>query len=145
MNLNRNKRSIVLDLKKPSGQRALKRLIKTADVFVHSLRPDTINGLGFSYETVRAINPDIIYCGAYGFGSRGPYSHKAAYDDVIQAGSGIAGLFARLNGVPSYAPTVICDKIGGQTIAHSVMAALVQRARGGGGMSIEVPMMETLI
>ena len=91
LNLQRNKRSIVLDLKRAECRSALHRLIETADVFVHSLRPGAIERLGFGYEQVRAVKPDIIYCGAYGFSANGPYSDKAAYDDLIQAGSGIAG------------------------------------------------------
>ena len=145
LNLNRNKRGICLDLKNPKGQEVLNRLLKVSDVFIHNLRPGTIDRLGYGYEQIRAINPDIIYCGAHGFGSRGPYANKAAYDDIIQAGSGVAALFEETQGLPAYAPTVICDKLAGQAIAYSVLAALFQRARGGGGQAIEVPMFETSI
>jgi len=145
LHLNRNKRSVVLDLKTPDGKAALNRLIETADVFVHSLRPKAMAKLGYSYEPVRAIKPDIIYCGAYGFSAEGPYGDKAAYDDLIQAGSGIASLHTELTGEPAYAPTVMCDKLAGQAIAYSILAALFQRARGGGGQAIEVPMFETTI
>ena len=145
LNLQRNKRSIVLDLKRPECREALNRLIRTADVFVHSVRPQAIERLGFGYEQVRALKPDIVYCGAYGFSAKGPYSDKAAYDDLIQAGSGVAGLFAQLHGEPSYVPTVICDKLTGQAIAYAILAALLHRERGGGGQSIEVPMLETTV
>ena len=145
LNLHRNKRSIVLDLKRAECRAALNRLIETADVFVHSLRPKAIERLGYGYEQVRAIKPDIVYCGAYGFGAKGPYSDKPAYDDLIQAGSGVAALFGEVHGEPAYVPTVICDKLAGQTIAYAVLAALFQRARGGGGQAIEVPMLETTI
>ena len=145
LNLNRNKRSVMLDLKRPECRAALSKLIETADVFVHSIRPQAIARLGFGYEQVRAIRPDIIYCGAYGFGAAGPYAHKAAYDDLIQAGSGIAALSRLVYGRPAYAPTVICDKLSGQAIAYSIIAALFQRERGGGGQAIEVPMLETTI
>jgi len=145
LNLHRNKRSIVLDLKREECRAALNRLIETADVFVHSLRPKAIERLGYGYEQVRAIKPDIVYCGAYGFGAKGPYSDKPAYDDLIQAGSGVAALFGEVHGEPAYVPTVICDKLAGQTIAYAVLAALFQRARGGGGQAIEVPMLETTI
>jgi len=145
LNLHRNKRSIVLDLKQPECRSALNRLIGTADVFVHSLRPKTIAGLGYSYEQVRAIKPDIIYCGACGFGAAGPYGDKPAYDDAIQAGSGMAALHAQLHGEPGYIPTVVCDKLSGQAVAYSILAALFQRARGGGGQAIEVAMLETSI
>ncbi|BBK33601.1 crotonobetainyl-CoA:carnitine CoA-transferase CaiB-like acyl-CoA transferase [Stella humosa] len=145
LNLHRNKRSIVLDLKSADGRQALDRLIATADVLVHSLRPATIGRLGYDYERVRRLAPDIIYCGAYGFGADGPYADKAAYDDLIQAGSGLADLHGRVHGEPGYAPTVVCDKLAGQAIATAVTAALLQRERGGGGQAIEVPMMETAI
>ncbi len=145
LNLHRNKRAIVLDLKRPECQAALNRLIETADVFVHNLRPKAIAGLGYGYEQVRAIRPDIVYCGAYGFSAAGPYGDKAAYDDLIQAGSGIAALYGEVHGTPAYVPTVICDKLAGQAIAYAVLAALLQRERGGGGQAIEVPMFETSI
>jgi crotonobetainyl-CoA:carnitine CoA-transferase CaiB-like acyl-CoA transferase len=143
LHLNRNKRSIVLDLKTISDMAVLQRLIATADVFVHSLRPKAIQKLGLDYETVRGFKPDIIYCGAYGFGEKGPYRNKAAYDDIIQAGSGLAALHITARGEPAFMPTVLCDKLSGQAIAYSVMAALFQRERGGGGQAIEVPMFET--
>jgi crotonobetainyl-CoA:carnitine CoA-transferase CaiB-like acyl-CoA transferase len=145
LNLHRNKRSIVLDLKRPECRAALNRLIETADVFVHSVRPKAIERLGYGYEQVRAIKPDIVYCGAYGFGAAGPYSDKPAYDDLIQAGSGVAALYGEVHGEPAYVPTVICDKLAGQAIAYAVLAALFQRERGGGGQAIEVPMLETTI
>ncbi len=145
LNLHRNKRSIVLDLKRTECRAALDRLIANADVFVHNLRANAIARLGYDYERVRAIKPDIVYCGAYGFGAKGPYADKPAYDDLIQAGSGVAALFAQVHGEPAYVPTVICDKLAGQAIAYSVMAALYQVARGGGGQAIEVPMLETTI
>lgn len=145
MNLMRNKRSLVLDLKSEAGRAAVRRVLKSMDVFVHNLRPGTIKRLGLAYEDVRAIKPDIIYCSAAGFGSEGPYAERPAYDDLIQAGSGIAGLQGYASGEPAYVSTVVCDKLCGQTIAWAVMAALVQRARGGGGQSVEVPMLETSV
>jgi crotonobetainyl-CoA:carnitine CoA-transferase CaiB-like acyl-CoA transferase len=145
LNLHRNKRSIVLDLKREEGRGALDRLIRTADVFVHTMRPKAIERLGYRYERVRQLRPDIVYCGAYGFSARGPYGDKAAYDDLIQAGSGVAALYAQVHGEPAYVPTVICDKLAGQAIAYAVAAALFQRERGGGGQAIEVPMLETTI
>lgn len=143
LHLNRNKRSVVLDLKSAQGRDALNRLIATADVFVHSLRPKAIEKLGYTYDDVRAIRPDIIYCGAYGFGKAGPYRDKAAYDDIIQAGAGLAALHQVARGEPAFMPTVLCDKLSGQAIAYSILAALFQRERGGGGQAIEVPMFET--
>ncbi|HTS54771.1 MAG TPA: CoA transferase [Burkholderiales bacterium] len=145
LNLHRNKRSVVLDLKQAPCRAALNRLVETADVFVHSLRPKTIERLGYGYDQVRKIKPDIVYCGACGFGAKGPYSDKPAYDDAIQAGSGTSALLAEVQGEPAYVPTVVCDKLSGQAVAYAILAALFQRARGGGGQAIEVPMLETSI
>lgn len=143
LHLNRNKRSIVLDLKSVGGREVLDRLIETADVFVHSLRPKAIEKLGYTYEKVKALKANIIYCGAYGFGNAGPYRDKAAYDDIIQAGAGLAALHQASRGEPAFMPTVLCDKLSGQAIAYAVIAALFHRERGGGGQAIEVPMFET--
>jgi crotonobetainyl-CoA:carnitine CoA-transferase CaiB-like acyl-CoA transferase len=147
LHLNRNKRSVVLDLKTPEGRATLDKLIATADVFVHALRPKAAARLGYPPERVRELNPDIIYCGAYGFSTDGPYADKAAYDDIIQAGSGIAALAARVGDAaePAFVPTVLCDKLGGQAIAYSILAALFARERGAGGQDVEVPMFETSI
>lgn len=143
LHLNRNKRSVVLDLKTERDRDVLDRLIATADVFVHSLRPNAIEKLGYNYARVRSLKPDIVYCGAYGFGASGPYRDKAAYDDIIQAGAGLAALHVPSRGEPAFMPTVLCDKLSGQTIAYAVLAGLFQRERGGGGQAIEVPMFET--
>lgn len=145
LHLNRNKRSVRLDLKRPEARAALDRLIATADVFVHSMRPDAILRLGYGYDRVRALKPEIIFCGAYGFGADGPYAHKAAYDDLIQAGSGLATLQTAATGQPGYLPTVLCDKIAGQAIACAILAALYERRAGGGGQAVEVPMFETMV
>jgi crotonobetainyl-CoA:carnitine CoA-transferase CaiB-like acyl-CoA transferase len=145
LNLNRNKRSMVLDLKQAADREALDRLIATAEVFVHALRPKAIARLGYTYERVRALRPDVVYCGAYGFGAAGPYGDKAAYDDLIQAGAGIAALYTELDGAPRYVPTALCDKLGGQAIAYAILAALVRRGRTGEGEQVEVPMFETAI
>ena len=145
MNLWRNKRSVVLDLKSEAGKRALRALIPTADVLVHNLRPQVMQRLGFGYEAVRGLNQDIVYCAATGFGSGGPYGEKPAYDDLIQAASGFASTAVPLTGEPAYAPAIICDKLAGQAIAYAILGGLLQRARGGGGQAIEVPMFETAI
>ncbi|MDQ7958917.1 MAG: CoA transferase [Rhodocyclaceae bacterium] len=145
LNTNRNKRSIAMDLGRPASRRALARLLAGADVFVHNLRPAVIGRMGFDYAAVRALNPDIVYCAATGFGSNGPYAEKPAYDDMIQAASGFAALAEGVRGQPDYAPTVICDKLAGQAIVSAVLAALLHRERGGGGQTVEVPMFETAI
>ncbi|WP_340649336.1 CoA transferase [Pseudoxanthomonas winnipegensis] len=145
LNTNRNKRSIAMDLHREPARKALRKLIASADVFVHNLRPSVIGRMGFDYEAVRTIRPDIIYCTATGFGSTGPYAEKPAYDDMIQAASGLAAMSMPVHGEPAYAPSVICDKLSGQVILSAVLAALVHRERGGGGQAIEVPMFETAI
>ncbi|WP_374346516.1 CaiB/BaiF CoA transferase family protein [Phenylobacterium sp.] len=145
LNLNRNKRSIVLDLTKEPAKRALTKLIAQADVVVHNLRPKVIARAGFDYAAVAKMNPNIIYCAATGFGSEGPYADKPAYDDLIQASSGMAAMYVPVRGEPAYAPTVICDKLAGQSIVNAVLAAVLHRERGGGGQSVEVPMFESAI
>lgn len=143
LTLHRNKRSMVLDLKSPEDAATLRRLIATADVLVHNIRSQAIERLGFGPEAVRAINPRLIYCMANGFGQDGPYAAKAAYDDVIQAAAGLTEMIGRIGGTPQYVPAAICDKVAGQTIAWSVLAALYHRERTGEGQTLEVPMFET--
>ena len=143
--LNRNKRSLVLDLKKPAAREALLRLAKDADVFVHSMRPDAIERLGLGYEAIKVVRGDIVYCGAYGYGKTGPYALEPAYDDMIQGMCGVAALNQQLAGEPRFTPTIIGDKVSGLFITYSVMAALLHRAKTGQGQSIEVPMFESMV
>jgi crotonobetainyl-CoA:carnitine CoA-transferase CaiB-like acyl-CoA transferase len=145
LNLHRNKRSIFLNLKDPKGKTALELLIASSDVLIHNLRPGAAQRLGLDWDTIEKINPDIILCAARGFSSRGPYGHKAAYDDLMQASSGFAALFEKLDGEPRYAPTSWCDKVAGQAIAYAVLGALVHRLRAGGGQAVEVPMFEVCV
>ena len=141
---NRNKRGIVLDLKDPRGLEAMMRLIESADAFVHNMRPRAIDRLGLDYTAVSARNASIVYCGAWGFRRAGPYGHKPAYDDMIQAVSGLAALQA-VDGEPRYVTSVVADKVTGLHVAVAVLAALLHRARTGEGQCIEVPMFETLV
>ena len=145
LNLNRNKRSVVLDLKSEAGKRALDKLLETADVIVHNLRAPVMKRLGFDYEHCRTIKPDIVYCAAYGFGADGPYGPKPAYDDLIQAASGFAALSIPITDEASYAPSVIFDKISGLAISNAILAGLFDGQRTGEGQEIEVPMFETAI
>lgn len=145
LNLHRNKRSVVLDLKTAEGREALDCIVRSADVFMFNLRPKVIAKLGYDYERVKSLKPDIVYCGAYGFGAAGEYAEKPAYDDMIQAGSGIAALYAEIHGTPQYVPSVIYDKLVGQVAAYAILAGVVQRERTGKGSAIEVPMFETAI
>lgn len=144
MSLSRNKRSISLDLKTDTGREAMSELISTADVFVTNLRRKAVARLGLDEVAVREIRRDIVYCFANGFGSDGPYADHAAYDDVIQAASGLASIFTWNDGEPQLIPTVMADKIAGAHIAFAIAAALHGRAKTGNGVSIEVPMAETI-
>jgi crotonobetainyl-CoA:carnitine CoA-transferase CaiB-like acyl-CoA transferase len=141
---NRNKRSVVLDLKTPEGGRAIARLANRADVLVSNVRPQGLARLGLDYDSVRAGNSRIIYCIAVGYGSGGPQSGKPVYDDLMQAASGIAGLFRAVDGAPRYAPINICDRVVGLYVANAISSALYHRAMTGEGQAIEVPMFETM-
>jgi crotonobetainyl-CoA:carnitine CoA-transferase CaiB-like acyl-CoA transferase len=144
-NFNRNKRSVVLDLKTEAGKAALRKLIATADVLVHNMRQEAMDKLGFTFEAVREANPRIIYAAAIGFGRHGRYAGKPAYDDVIQAASGFAGLFQMRDGAPLYAPSIAADKVSGIHLAYAVMAALLYRERTGEVPGyVEVPMFELM-
>lgn len=142
---NRNKRSVVLDLKQESGKAALLKLAETADVVVHNLRPPAIKRLGLEYDEVRQVNPQIIYCATYGYRADGPYSDKSAYDDSIQSASGIAMLKARAGADPSYLPVIVADKTTAMAVVYSITSALYHRERTGVGQQIEVPMFETMV
>jgi len=141
---NRNKRSVVLDLKQDQGREALLRLAAEADVFVHNMRPQAIGRLGLGYEQLVERRADIVYCGAYGFRASGPYGGKAAFDDMIQAASGLAALQNR-GAEPRYVTSAVVDKITGMAVANAVVSALYYRERSGQGQCVEVPMFETMV
>ena len=141
---NRNKQSVVLDLKTPEGKQAIILLANRADVLVSNVRPQGLARLGLDYDSVRAGNDRIIYCVAVGYGSDGPQSGKPVYDDLMQAASGIAGLFRAVDGAPRYAPLNICDRVVGLYVANAITSALYHRAMTGEGQAIEVPMFETM-
>ncbi|MFV0244358.1 MAG: CaiB/BaiF CoA transferase family protein [Qingshengfaniella sp.] len=141
---NRNKKSIVLDLKDPADKTRLLDLIRDADALMTNIRPNGLKRLGLDYGPVAAINPAIIYCAMVGFGSDGPYSGQAVYDDLIQAAAGMSGLFRAVDGQTRYAPLNICDRVTGLYAAIAVLSALVHRAATGQGQEIEVPMFETM-
>lgn len=145
LNLNRGKRGIVLDLKKPKGHEALMRMIPKTDVLIYNVRPQAMARLGLSYEALRAVNPRLIYVGAYGYSQKGPYAAKAAYDDLIQGISGIPSLVSRSGAPqPAYAPVNLADRVTGLHAVYAVTAALFHRERTGEGQSVEVPMFESL-
>ena len=144
LNYNRNKRSIVLDLKQAEGQAILGQLAERADVFVHNMRKSSAANLGASYETLAEANPKLVYCYSPGFGERGGSRDDPAYDDVIQARSGLAALNADPSGEPKFLRTIACDKIVGLHLALSVVSGVVQQQRTGRGVCIEVPMLESM-
>ncbi len=144
LHLNRNKRAICLNLKTPAGHAALLRLLKDADVMTWNVRPDSMARMQLSYDEVRAIKPDIVYCGMFGFGQKGRYAKKAAYDPVVQGSAGVAGLIAKAHGEPRFVPYVLADRTGGLIAVQMIAMALFKRERTGKGQSIEVPMFENM-
>lgn len=144
-NLNRNKRSLALDLKKPGAREAILRLVETADVFVHNMRIGAAQRLGLDYESLSAHNPKLIYASASGFRKGSSMQEFPAYDDLIQGVSGTASLNAGPDGAPRYFPTVVVDKLTGATLASMIGMALFHRERTGQGQELHVPMMETIL
>jgi crotonobetainyl-CoA:carnitine CoA-transferase CaiB-like acyl-CoA transferase len=145
MALNRNKRSVVLDLKTSEGAAAARELAADCDVFFHNIRAEAIERLGLGYAAVKALRPEVIYVHCSGYGSDGPYAGRQAYDDLIQAASGFADLLPRTlgDGRPRYAPALVADKTAGLHAAYATMAALFHHARTGEGQFVEVPMFES--
>ena len=144
VNVNRGKRSVVLDLRSDDGKNALRRLIETADVFIHSMRSKAIANLGFSYDKVAAVNPAIIYTNCYGYSRRGPDKDLTAYDDTIQAECGLPAVQQMLTGKADFVGTIMADKVAGLTTLYATMMALFHRERTGEGQEVEVGMFETM-
>jgi len=147
---NRNKKSIVLNLKDPTGHEAALKLCDQADVIVHNFRPSAMVKLKLDYDTVKTTNPNVIYCATYGYSKKGPYGDMGALDDSIQAASGLADLMGQANtplghSEPRYLPTILADKTTGGNVVQAVLAALFHRERTGEGQDIEVPMFESMV
>lgn len=147
LNNNRGKRSLVLDLKQSEGVDVLKRLVEQADVLIQNFRPGAMERLGLGYETLAAINPNLIYTSISGYGPDGPMSHRRVYDNVIQAASGLASVQTDpATGVPSMYRTLVCDKTTAYTVAQAITAALYARATGkAAGQHIVVSMLDAAI
>ena len=141
---NRNKRSIVMNLKHLEVRKTFYQLVEEADIVVHNMRAQAAERLSIDYSTLRGYKPDIIYCGTYGFRQSGPYGQKPAFDDMIQAASGLAHLQGR-GGKPHYITSAIADKITATTVVYAISMALIHRLRTGRGQFVEVPMFETLV
>lgn len=146
LNLNRNKRSIVLDLKRDNDRRVLLDLLADADVFVSNVRPQSMRKLGLDYDSLRGPYPRLVYCGLYGFSEDGPYAGRPAYDDIIQAMSGLAVLQGHNDaGGPRYVNGIVADKTAALTGAYAIAMALFERERSGLGQAVEVPMFESFV
>lgn len=145
LHLNRNKRSVMLDLKTDAGREACLKLVESADVLLYNTRPQAMARLGLSYEAVAAVNPAIVYVGAYGFGNGGPYAGRPAYDDLIQGMTGLPSLYQRNSGdVPRYAPLTLADRAVGMQVAIAMLAGVIEARQSGQGQAIEVPMFEAM-
>ncbi|RSF06107.1 CaiB/BaiF CoA transferase family protein [Achromobacter aegrifaciens] len=143
LHLNRNKRSVVLDLKTPEGLEACLKLAESCDALLYNIRPQAMARLGLSYETVAARNPRIVYLGAYGYGEAGPYAGRPAYDDLIQGQTGIAALSAQQSGdVPRYAPLTLAARAGGLHVGIALVSAVLHARSTGQGQQVEIPMFE---
>ncbi|HEY1446996.1 MAG TPA: CoA transferase [Caulobacteraceae bacterium] len=142
--LNRNKRSVALDLKTEPARRALRKILARADIFIHNMRPEAVERLGFSYEAVKAIKPDIVYVEAMGYAPEGPYAGRQAFDDLIQAASGSFGLERLGNPEAPFRPpaSIIADKTSGLFAAIACLAALRHKEHTGEGQYVCVPMLE---
>jgi crotonobetainyl-CoA:carnitine CoA-transferase CaiB-like acyl-CoA transferase len=146
MTINRNKRSVLLDLREADAKASLAALIKTCDAFAASVRYDGLTRLGLDYAAVKRLRPDIVYAHAAGYGADGPYAGEPAYDDLIQAACGFADLLPRTDGnpTPRLLPSLVADKVSGHFMAQAILAALFHRERTGEGQFIEVPMLECM-
>jgi crotonobetainyl-CoA:carnitine CoA-transferase CaiB-like acyl-CoA transferase len=144
VNVNRGKRSVVIDLATDEGKATLRGLIGQADVFIHSMRSRAIGKLGFGYDEVAAINPAIVYTNCYGYSRRGPEADRPAYDDTIQAQCGLAAVQELLTGEANYVGTIVADKVAGLTALYATMMALFHRERTAEGQEVEVSMFETM-
>lgn len=147
LRLNRGKRSVVWDLKTPEGRRAIEELLRTSDIFIHNIRPDAIERARLDYETVKKLRPDIIYVHCTGFDTHGPKAGLPAYDDIIQAASGLTSLLPRVDGnpAPRFFPMTVADKVSGLHAVYAVLAAVIHRLRTGEGQHVEVPMLESVV
>jgi crotonobetainyl-CoA:carnitine CoA-transferase CaiB-like acyl-CoA transferase len=142
---NRNKRSVVLDLKADKGREAFLKLVEGMDAVICSIRPAAMDRLGLGYEDCRKVNPNIVYVALVGFGQDGPYAERPAYDDIIQGVSGMAAMQGGRSGPPTFVNASVCDKICSQVAAHSTLAALFSRQKTGKGQLVEVPMFESMV
>jgi crotonobetainyl-CoA:carnitine CoA-transferase CaiB-like acyl-CoA transferase len=144
LHLNRGKRNICLDLKKPAGRLVLDRLIESSDVIVANMRTQALERLALDSKSILAKHPGKVHCLITGYGTDGPYSGLPTYDSVVQGATGIAGLMEARDGTPGYMPMLICDHVVGEIAAGTILAAIIQMRATGRGVSLEIPMFETM-
>ena len=144
MNLNRNKRSLAIDLKHENASRVLKKLIESHDVFLSNIRPPALKRLGLDYLSYKKLNANVVYCSIVGFGQKGQYKDRPAYDNVIQGSGGIAACHHRQGGRPKYMPMVVADRLTGLMACQAILVSLMHRTRHGEGVFMQVPMFESL-
>lgn len=145
LTINRNKQSLALDLKSEAGKSILRQLIPRVDAVVHNMRVSAIDKLGFGYDQVVKLNPQIVYCAATGFDQDGPDKDRPAFDDIIQAACGLASVNSLGKSRPDYISTLVADKTTGMALVNAVLAALLAKERSGQGQYVEVPMLETMV
>ncbi|HEX9807036.1 MAG TPA: CoA transferase [Alteraurantiacibacter sp.] len=145
LNLNRNKRSLAIDMRVPEARAAIDRLVEGADLVIHNMRPASAERLGIGFERLKTINPRIAYVFAAGFGSEGRDADEPAYDDVIQARSGLAAINANAEGEPRFLKTIAADKVAGLHLAIAALGALAKRDRTGEAICVEAPMFESVV
>jgi crotonobetainyl-CoA:carnitine CoA-transferase CaiB-like acyl-CoA transferase len=144
LNLLRNKRNAAIDISQPAGHSALLRIAAGCDVFVSNLRPASLRRAGLEYADIAAVRPDVIYCQATGFASDSDEADKPAFDDIIQAASGVPDLMHLAGLPPALVPMLLADKVCGLVIAYAIIAALFYRERTGQGQRVEVPMIDAM-
>ena len=145
MSCNRNKQSVVIDLKTDGGKSLAKSLIKDSDVFVHNMRPFAVAKLGLDYDSLAQLNSRLVYCFSSGFGQSGPYKDYPAFDDVIQSYSGLAAVNGHNLGRPQFVPVAITDHVTSMNLVQAVLAGLFRQRATGLGCMVEVPMYETMV
>jgi len=144
MSVNRNKKSVTLNLKAPEGRELLKRLAKKSDVLLENFRTGTMEKLGLGYATLSKLNPKLVYCAMSGFGESGPESHRGGYDLIVQAESGVMDLTGFADGPPVKVGNSIADLVAGMSGAHGVTLALLVRQRTKRGQKVEIAMLDVM-
>jgi crotonobetainyl-CoA:carnitine CoA-transferase CaiB-like acyl-CoA transferase len=144
MSVNRNKKSMTLNLKAPEGQEILRSLVSRSDVLLENFRPGTMDKLGFGYSALAELNPRLVYCSISGFGESGPEASRAGYDLVVQAESGLMDITGFADGPPVKVGTSIADLVAGMSAANGIALALLARARTRRGQKVEISMLDAM-